>query len=86
MAYHDMGSATKLVAITKSNSTVYTEAIRAIWVGGTGNVAVVAPDDYHAGNVAGVVLVAVPDGTLLPVAAAMILETGTSATNLVGLI
>jgi len=69
----------KAVAITPSNSTDLDAVTNAIWVGSTGNVAAVLID----GSV--VTFNAVPDGTLLPVRAARVNSTGTTATNMVAL-
>ncbi len=72
-------SATKIFAITKSDSTVYFPAFRALYVGGPGDVALLAKGDTVA-----VTLVAVQAGTLLPISGKQVLSTGTTATNLVG--
>lgn len=64
-------------AITPSDSAEV--CYSAIYVGGTGNVAVTTP----AGDT--LTFVAVQVGTVLPICAVKVLATGTSATNLVGL-
>nr|DAK00521.1 MAG TPA: hypothetical protein [Caudoviricetes sp.] len=53
---------------------------RALWVGGTGDVAVVAEDDVGA-----VTLAAVPAGSVLPVRAKAVRTAGTTAANIVAL-
>lgn len=76
------GPATQLVAITKNDATdLTTLKIKGIWVGGTGDVAVMGLNDAAA-----ITLSAVPAGTLLPVMPKRVMATGTTATLLVGLI
>jgi hypothetical protein len=76
------GPASKLVAITKSDATDLTASkIRGLWVGGAGDVAVIA-----AGDSAAVTIVGVPAGTLLPVSVVKVMSTNTTATSIVGLI
>lgn len=67
-------------AITPSDTTVYDPEIYAVYVGGAGNVAVVAADTGTS-----VTFVAVPVGTILPIRVTKVLSTGTTATNLVGM-
>lgn len=69
--------ATKLVLVTPSDSTVLN--CRAIWVGGAGNVSIVARDDTAA-----VLLSGVPAGTLIPVSCSKIMAA-TTATLVVAL-
>lgn len=66
-------------AVTKSDTTTY-QGMRAIYVGGAGDVAV-----KFFGNATAVTFVAVPAGTVLPVQAEKIMETNTDATNIVAL-
>lgn len=73
------GPSVSAFAITPNNSTVFPPT-RAIWVGGAGSVAVMMN-----GDIASVVLAAVPAGTMLPVSVKQVLATGTTATNIVGL-
>jgi hypothetical protein len=76
------GPATKLIAITKSDSTdLTTSKVRALWIGGAGDVAVIALNDTAA-----VTLVGVLAGSLLSIAVSKVMSTNTSATNIVGLI
>ena len=75
------GPAHAAVAVTPHNSThIPGEAIRAPYVGTTGNVAVVFSTDG-----APVVFTAVPAGTVLPIRAVRVNNTGTTASNIVGL-
>ncbi len=75
------GPASKLVAITKSDATDLTDnKIKALWVGGAGDVAVIAINDSAA-----VTLVGVQAGTILPVMVKKVMSTNTTATNIVGL-
>lgn len=75
------GPASKLVAITKSDSTDLTASkIRALWVGGAGDVAVIALNDTAA-----VTIASVPAGTLLPISVVKVMSTNTTATSIVGL-
>jgi hypothetical protein len=74
-----MFTASSLAAVTKSDSTVL-RGVRALWVGGAGDVAVVAADDTDA-----VTLVGVPAGTVLLVQAKKVMSTNTTATSIVAL-
>lgn len=75
------GPASHLVAITPSNATdLSAEKIKALWVGGAGDVAVIGVSDAGA-----ITLSAVPAGTLLPVMVTKVMATGTTATLIVGL-
>jgi hypothetical protein len=65
----------KLTAVTPSDSTVLT-GVRALWVGGAGNVSVIACNDSTA------VTLTVPAGTLLPIFAVKVMAA-TTATNIV---
>ncbi len=66
-----------LAAVTKSDTTVFDIASRGIWVGGAGDIAVKTTDGQT------VTIVGVVAGTLLPIRVTQVLETGTSATNIV---
>ena len=66
-------------AVTPDNDTDLVQLPQALWIGGTGNIAVTLP----SGNVS---LLAVPAGTLLPVRASRVLATGTTATSIVALV
>lgn len=71
-------SATKGVAVTKSDSTIL-ETTRALWVGTTGDVAVVFADGGAA-----VTIPSVPVG-ILPVQVTKVMSTNTTASNMVAL-
>ena len=71
--------AVNCIAITPADSDLVAP-VRALYVGGTGNVTI---NDTGGGSVT---FVAVPTGTILPVMARRVWSTGTSATNIVGLI
>lgn len=73
-----INSATNFAAITPSDVTD-TSDVRALWVGGTGDVAIEGRDGNSA------TLSAVPTGTLIPVQPAKVLSTGTTATLIIGL-
>ena len=77
----NISPASKLVAITKSNSTTYSPLIRAIYVGVGGNISVVDSENTT------VVFVGVPQGSLLgPFAISKVLDTNTTAGSMVGFI
>jgi hypothetical protein len=67
------------VALTKSDTTVHSPPFRALYCGGTGDVAVRFVDGSTA------TFVDVPTGALLPLKFDKLLSTGTDATNVVGL-
>jgi hypothetical protein len=67
------------VAVTPSDSVDLPYTATGIWVGVTGNVALITPYGTT------LTFVAVPAGTLLPVCASRVLSTGTTATSLVAL-
>lgn len=68
-----------MAAVTPSDSADLANVTRAIYVGGAGAIAVVSPTGQT------VTFSAVPVGTLLPIRAARVKATGTTATNLVAL-
>lgn len=70
------GPATRLAAVTPSDSTVVN--CRALYVGTTGNVAIMAFGDTVA-----VTLNSVPAGALLPIACGKVMSTNTTASNIV---
>ena len=72
-------SAVDCFAISKNDSTNFSYQVRAIYVGGAGDVVVVTPE----GNA--ITFAGVPAGTILPVRAVRVNSTGTDATNMVGL-
>jgi hypothetical protein len=67
-------------SITPSDTADLPAGVRAIWVGGAGNISVILADDADP-----VLLSAVPAGTLLPLMARRVRATGTTATSIVGL-
>lgn len=74
------GSLVHLWAVTPSDTTVFSPATRALYVGGAGNVAVVGEQDSESGAVT---FVGVPAGTWLGVSVQQVLATGTTATDIV---
>ena len=72
-------SAPKSFAITKSDTDDFAFLVRAIYVGTTGNVVVVNPDETT------VTFTTVPAGAILPVMARRVNSTNTTASNMVGL-
>ncbi len=75
------GPASRLRAVTPSDTVSLPFASKAIYVGGAGNIAIRAVNDA-----APVVLSGVPAGTVLRVRAAYVMATNTTATNIVALI
>ena len=67
------------VAITKSDTTVYDPPLKALWVGGAGDVAVIAADDSAAVTISGV-----NGGQIIPVSISRVMSTNTTATLMVG--
>lgn len=72
---------TKLFAITKHDTNELAYVTRGIWVGGAGNIAILAVDDSDA-----VTLVGVAAGTLIPIRAKKVMSTNTTATSIVGIV
>lgn len=72
-------NAASAAAVTPSDSTVLTR-VRALYVGGAGNVAVTFP-----GNPTAVTFVGVMAGAVLPVQAEKVMSTNTTATSIVAL-
>lgn len=70
--------AQSLRAVTPSDST--NVGCRSLYVGGTGDVAIMAYGDSTA-----ITLSAVPAGTILPIWCAKVMSTGTTATLMVAL-
>lgn len=71
----------RLVAITPDDDDELTQPPRALYIGGAGDVAVVAIDDS-----APVVFTAVPAGTILPVSVVKVRATGTTASDIVAIL
>lgn len=79
---------TKPIAITKSDSTdLSTSGIRAIYVGTSGDLAVIGVDDAtNSGAGTAVTFKSVPSGSIVPVTPKRVMSTGTTAADLVGLV
>lgn len=67
-------------AITPHDTNKLTTAVRAIYVGGAGNIVLQVP-----GSTTNITFTGVPVGTILPVNAWLVRATSTTATNLIGL-
>ena len=73
-------TARRLVAVTPDDDNDLASNAKALYVGGGGDVEVIA-----AGDTVAVVLVAVPSGTILPVQVSRVLAGNTDATDIVAL-
>lgn len=73
-------SATGGFAVTKSDATVFQPMTKALYVGGTGDVAVRMADGTA------LTFSAVPAGAVLPIQVQQVLLTGTTATLILGLV
>jgi hypothetical protein len=73
-------SAHRASAVTTSDSTIYGQPTRALYVGAAGNITVDMADGGSS-----VLFVAVQGGTLLPIQVTRIYATGTTATSIVAL-
>ena len=82
MAYADIGSATKALAVTKSDTTKV--GCRALWIGGAGDLAVQMAGDELNGDTTTKTFVGIPAGTLLPLAVIRVMAA-TTCTNIVAL-
>ena len=67
-----------LFSVTPSDATVV--YARGLYVGGAGNIAIVAKDDDAPQTLVGVLA-----GTVLPIQVKQVYSTGTTATNIIGL-
>jgi hypothetical protein len=76
-----LSPASRCAAITPSDSSSLPVASKAIYVGATGNVKLLAVDDTVP-----VTFTGVPVGTVLHVRAQQVYATGTTATSLIALI
>ena len=76
-----ISAASSAFAITPHASNALTQTVNAIYVGGDGNIACRLKDDS-----ADVTFVGLVAGSILPVQATHVRATGTTATNLVGLV
>lgn len=70
---------TSLAAVVPSDATVLV-GVRAIYVGGAGNIAILADGDSTAVTLSGV-----GAGTILPIAAKKVMATNTTATLIVAI-
>lgn len=70
------------VAISPSDSVDLAIPARALYVGGGGNIAVIGLDDESTVTT----FIAVPTGSVLPIRVKRVKSTGTTATNLIGLL
>lgn len=82
MAILDVGSATRVTAVTPSDTTIV--GCRALYVGGAGSVAVQPLGDFLNGVTTTRTFAAVPAGTILPVACARVMAA-TTATPILAL-
>ena len=74
------GPAAHGFAVTPSDSALLAETTRALYVGSAGNLVVV----MASGST--ITFTAIPSGTVLPVRVSKIMATGTSATDILGLV
>jgi hypothetical protein len=81
------GPASQVRAITPADATDLAPFhIRALWVGGAGNLSIIAAGDQSAnGSGTAVTITGVPAGTIIPIAVKKVM-TATTATAIVGLI
>lgn len=70
---------TKIVAVTKSDSTVYDPPLRGLWIGGAGNVAIVAFGDTDPQVLAGA-----SAGQIIPGMISKVMSTDTTTTLMKG--
>lgn len=75
-----LGSAKDGFAVTPSDTVAFATMTRGLYVGGTGDVAVI----MRSG--AALTFSAVPAGTLLPIQASQVKATGTTASLILGLL
>ena len=73
-------SAHRASAVTTSNSTIYEQPTRALYIGAAGNLTVDMADGSSS-----ILFVGVQGGTLLPIQVTRIYATGTTATSIVAL-
>lgn len=73
--------ARSLIAVTPNNSVDLTFVPKALWIGGAGNVAVIALEDN-----ASVTLNGCQAGQIIPIRVTRVLATGTTATNIVAMV
>lgn len=68
--------------ITPSNSTVFTQPTRQLWVGGAGNICVVMANKINTNTV--LTITNVPQGSKLDLRVNQVLTGNTTATGIVG--
>jgi len=73
-------AARSVVAVTPNDSTDLTDVAKALYVGGAGNISLIAADDSAAVTVTGVTA-----GSILPIRAKRVRATSTTATNILAL-
>jgi hypothetical protein len=73
-------SAHRAATVTTSDTTIFVQPTRALYVGGAGNITVDMADGGSS-----VLFVGVQGGTLLPIQVTRIYATGTTATSIVAL-
>jgi hypothetical protein len=73
--------ASKIAAVTPNDGADLAVVARSLWVGGAGNIAVIAADDSSA-----VTITAVAAGTLLPIRVKRVMSTNTTATLILSLV
>lgn len=73
-------SAHRAAAVTTSDTTIFVQPTRALYVGGAGNITVDMADGGPS-----VLFVGVQAGTVLPIQVTRIYATATTATNIVAL-
>lgn len=71
------------MAITPNDGSDMTYTCRALYIGGSGDISVVMDNGGRGGNT--VTFVGLTAGTILPIQAARVRATGTTATNIVAL-
>lgn len=74
------GQATGIFTITPHDTTLFAFTSSGVYVGGAGNISVLMSDGSTG------IFIAVPVGSLLPIQADRVNATGTTATNLLGLL
>jgi hypothetical protein len=77
---NNLATARACFAVTPDNTTKFARRVRALYVGGTGNITLLDAE----GTVC--LFTAVPAGTILPVECVRVNSTGTTATLLIGLV
>lgn len=76
---NDIAAGDVLIAVTESDATVYSPPLRALWVGGAGDLSIVADGDSSPVTIAGVAA-----GTLIDWVLIKQVRVATTATNMVG--